>query len=267
MCLERVGAIVLRQIYLLRGSVSRLVPLFAWVGVNMMLWGFTSRYLDTLTGSTHGFMPVLLGATLLWNYFDRVMHGVTTAFFEDVWSRNFLNLFSSPLSVAEYIAGLVVSCLLTSSLGLVMMVVLARYAFGLVWVFDGVALGGFLAVMLIFGLALGIVGSAMVLRMGPAAEWFVWPIPALLSPFVGVFYPQSVLPPWMQAVARGLPPTYVFENLRAFLHGQPWSFGDLAAGGILSALYLAAAIAVFGGVYRSALESGLLARYSAESVG
>ena len=45
---------------------------------------------------------------LLWDFFSRVMHGVTTAFFEDVWSRNFLNFFASPLTISEYLAGLVI---------------------------------------------------------------------------------------------------------------------------------------------------------------
>lgn len=39
----RTSAIVLRQFYLVRGSISRLVPLFVWVGVDMVLWGFITR--------------------------------------------------------------------------------------------------------------------------------------------------------------------------------------------------------------------------------
>ena len=264
MSAQRVGAIVLRQLYLLRGSWSRVVPMFAWVTVNMVMWGFTSRYLDTLTSNGHGFLPVLLGATLLWNYFDRVLHGVTTAFFEDVWSRNFVNLFASPLSVPEYVTGLVISALLTSSISLAMMVLIGTCAFGLTLGGDVLALAGFFGVLLGFGVALGVVGCSMVLRLGPAGEWLVWPIPALLSPFVCVFYPLSTLPPWMQAVGRCLPPTYVFENLRSLMHGTGWSASDLVLAIVLAVGFVAAASALFGRVFASCLADGSLARYSAE---
>ncbi|HVB37734.1 MAG TPA: hypothetical protein VND92_04320, partial [Vicinamibacterales bacterium] len=96
---RRSGAIVLRQAYLMRGSVARLVPLFAWVAVDMVLWGFITRYLNDVSRAGLNFVATLLGAVLLWDFFSRVMQGVTTAFLEDVWSRNFLNLFATPLSI------------------------------------------------------------------------------------------------------------------------------------------------------------------------
>src|SRR3984893_1302624 len=106
MSLRRTAAIVLRQYYLLRGSPTRILPLFVWVSVDIILWGFITRYLNSVASSGMDFVPALLGAVLLWDFFIRVMQGVTTAFFEDVWSRNFMNIFATPLSISEYIAGL-----------------------------------------------------------------------------------------------------------------------------------------------------------------
>ena len=54
-------------------------------------------------------MPAVLGAVLLWDFLSRVMQGVTMAFFEDVWSRSFINLFASPITTGEYVSGLVIS--------------------------------------------------------------------------------------------------------------------------------------------------------------
>lgn len=264
--LRRVLAIVLRQLYLIRGSVSRILPLCVWVGVDMVLWGFITKYLNLVTSPGFDFVPVLLGAVLLWDFFGRVMHGVTTAFFEDVWSRNFLNVFSTPVSVGEYVTGLVLTSIATSSVGLAVMLFLATTVFGLPLLSYGMGIAGFLLVLFLFGLALGIFGSAVVLRLGPASEWFIWPIPGLISPFAGVFYPLSVLPGWMQLVSRVLPPSYVFEALRALVAGQPPPERALVWGGGLSVAYLLLACWFFGGVYRSAVRTGLLARYSAESV-
>src|SRR5215831_3725123 len=107
MNLRRVAAIVLRQLYLYQGSPQRVLPLFIWVTIDILLWGFITRYLNQISRSGFNFVPALLGAVLLWDFLTRVMQGITTAFFEDVWSRNFLNVFATPLQISEYLVGLV----------------------------------------------------------------------------------------------------------------------------------------------------------------
>lgn len=263
---RRVAALLLRHLYLMRGSPARLVPLFAWVAVDIVLWGFITRYLDAVVTPGFDLVRVLLGAVLLWDFFTRVMQGVTMAFFEDVWTRNFLNLFSTPLSVAEYVLGLVISSLATSLVGLLAMIVLATAAFGLSLLAYGISLLPFLLILFAFGIALGILAVSVVLRLGPAAEWLVWPIPALLAPFAGVFYPVATLPAWMQAVARALPPSYVFEGMRAVVAGGRAPASALAWGAVLCAGWLLLSAFTFSRVYRYAVRSGLIGRYSAETV-
>jgi ABC-2 type transport system permease protein len=124
----------------------------------------------------------------------------------------------------------------------------------------------FLTVLFVFGISLGIFSSAMVLRLGPASEWLLWPLPALLSPFAAVFYPLALLPPWMQSVSRALPPSYVFEGMRALLADRPFPGMLLLQGAVVAGLELLLAAYFYGRVYRHAVRTGLLARYSAESV-
>jgi ABC-2 type transport system permease protein len=266
MSLRRTAAIALRQFYLVRGSVARLVPLFAWVAIDMVLWGFITRYLNAITSSSFNFVPTLLGAVVLWDFFARVMQGVTTAILEDVWSRNFLNIFATPLCLSDYVGGLVLSSIVTSSVGLVVMLALATTVFGLPFLAYGLAIVPFLLVLFLFGIALGIFAAGVVLRLGPASEWFVWPVPALISPFAAVFYPVSTLPGWMQYVARLLPPSYVFENLRAIVAGRATSPALSLAAVILAAIDILLASWFFRYIYRYAVRTGLIARYSAESV-
>lgn len=266
MPLHRTAAIVLRQYYLLRGSPVRVLPIFAWVAIDIVLWGFITRYLNTIASPGFDFVPVLLGAVLLWDFFTRVMHGVTMAFLEDVWSRNFLNLFASPLSIREYVGGLVLSSIATSLLGLLTMVVLAATAFGLSFFVYGLMLVPFLFVLFLFGIALGIFASALVLRFGPASEWIVWPVPAFLSPFAAIFYPVSTLPGWMQPVSYLLPPSYVFEGMRTIVSGGPYRGTALLLGAGLAMLYILLASWFFTRLHRHAVRTGLLARYTAESV-
>ena len=172
---------MLRYLYLLRGNPARWLPLFAWVAIDIVLWGYISRYLNSVTASGLNFVPSFLGAVLLFDFFTRVMHGVAGVFLEDVWSRNFLNLFASPLTLSQYLLGLVITSTATSLIGLIVMLVLATLVFGLSFFSYGLTLIPFLLILFVFGVALGIFGSAVVLRFGPASEWFVWPIPALVT--------------------------------------------------------------------------------------
>ncbi len=264
--LRRVAAILLRLFYLLRGSSARVVPLFAWQAVDIVLWGFISRYLNTVSSARFNFIPALLGAIILWDFLVRALHGVIVAFMEDVWSRNFLNIFAAPLAISEYLIGLVLFSVATSVVVLAVMVVLATAAFGLQFFAIGVMLVPFLLLLFLFGVALGIFGAAIVLRWGPAAEWLIWPLPALLSPLACVFYPLSALPHWLQWVARLVPPTYVFEGMRSVVEGHGAPFTPLLICAALTILSLLAACRAFLRVYHHAVRTGLIARYSAETV-
>jgi len=174
------------------------------------------------------------------------------AFLEDVWSRNFLNLFGSPLSIGEYSAPRSLS-IATSSVGLLMMVVLASAVFGLSFFGYGLLLVPFLLVSSCSG-SPRIFGSALVLRFGPASEWLVWPVPALLSPFAAVFYPVSTLPTGCSRSRRLLPSDNVFEGIRANLAGRGIC-GNLAGVEFwcLSAFYILLASWFYSRIHRQAV--------------
>ncbi|MDX1974536.1 MAG: ABC transporter permease [Rickettsiales bacterium] len=262
---SRIGAVLLRQFYLLRGSFTRVVPIFFWVAIDVVLWGFITKYLASV-GDGFTLSSVMLGAVVFWGFLVRVIHGVSMAFFEDVWSRNFLNMFASPITTGEYVSGLVISSIITSAMGLAFMLGVATGFFGLSFWQYGWVLYPALLTLFLFGIALGIVGAAIVLRYGPAAEWFVWPIPAVISPFACVFYPLAMLPEWMQWVAHGVPASYIFEALRAQWLQQATPDGSMIWAIGLALIYIGLASWIFTRVYRHALTSGLIARYSAENV-
>ena len=266
MKLVRAQAIALRQYYLIRGSPVRVLPMFGWVILDLMLWGFITKYLDTLAAAGGSFVPRLLGAVLLWDFLVRAMQGFTVAFLEDLWSRNFLNVFASPVSIAEYLSGLIVTSVVTSAVGLLAMVLLALLAFNFSLATMGLLAAPFVLVLFVFGVSLGIVASALVLRLGPAGEWLVWPIPAVLAPFAGVFYPVSTLPEWMQPVSWILPPTWVFASLRSLVAGEAVAASEVAMATGLAVVWLLVACALFTWIFRQVVRSGLIARYSAETV-
>ena len=258
-------AIVLRIFYLMRGSFTRIFPLFAWAAIDIILWGFITRYLDQVQ-HTFNFVSTLLGAVLLWDFFTRAMFGISTSFFEDVWSRNFLNMFATPLKISEYLGGLVAASMMTSFFGLAVMLLLAALVFGL-WIFAyGVWIVVIVLGLFLFGIAFGIFAIGSVLRLGPAAEWFIWPMPAVLAPIAAVFYPVSVLPIWLQPIARIIPASWLFESLRSVIAGHRVPLDQLGIGCALAAVYVVLASWFFRSMYLHAVRTGLVARYSAETV-
>ncbi len=260
----RIYAIFIRQIFILRDNPIRLIPYFLWAILDIILWGFITKYLNAVGNPAISFIPTLLGAVLLWDFLVRVHIGVTMPFLEDVWSKNFLNIFASPLLVSEYMIGFVLTSIVTSFAGLVVMLILAGGLFGLSLLQLGLLLFPFILILFLFGVALGILGAGLILRFGPSAEWLVWPIPAVLGPFVGIFYPVSVLPPWMQLVSYVLPPTYVFEGMRSAILSGTFSSTALLAGVALAFIYIALAYAFFVFIYRRVVRDGLIARFDAE---
>jgi ABC-2 type transport system permease protein len=146
------------------------------------------------------------------------------------------------------------------------MLVLATVVFGLSFFSYGLLLIPYLLVLFVFGIALGVIACGIVLRFGPASEWFVWPIPALISPLAGVFYPLSTLPGWMRLLSRLLPPSYVFENMRGIVLKRPVSVEPLFWGLALDAVILVMAGWFFRLIYHHAVRTGLIARYSAETL-
>jgi ABC-2 type transport system permease protein len=146
------------------------------------------------------------------------------------------------------------------------MLIVAAAAFGFSFAVYGLLAAPFMLILLLFGIALGIISCAMVLRLGPAAEWLVWPMPAVLSPFAGVFYPLSTLPAWMQAIGHLLPASYVFEGMRSIAAGKGFDTIELLIGATIAIVQIGLAVLLFSRVHRRAIDSGLIARYSAESV-
>lgn len=261
---RRIYGLFLRQLFIMRNLPSRIVPYFLFAILDIILWGFITKYLNT-SGSAHiDFVATLLGAVILWDFMQRVQQGITIPFLEDVWARNLLNIFASPLRLREYVAGFILSSTATSLFGLVVMLVLAQAAFGFSLFSLGLLILPFLLLLFLFGIVVGMIAAAIVLRFGPYAEWFVWPIPAILSPFVGVFYPVATLPHWMQLVSYALPPSYVFEGMRSALVSGQFALEPLIVGFVLTFVYFLLAYALFSFIYSIVVKRGMIARFSAE---
>ena len=214
---RRIGAMIARYWYLLRSSWPRLLELVYWPAVQMMMWGFLQLYIGTNSGFFARAGGTFIGAVLLWDILFRGQLGFSVSFLEEMWSRNLANLMISPLKPIEFVIALMTMSIIRLAIGMVPVSLLAISFFGFNLYAMGLALAAFFANLILTSWAVGIFVSGLVLRNGLGAEGFAWTIMFLLLPLTCVYYPVSVLPGWLQAIALTLPPTYVFEGMRALL--------------------------------------------------
>src|SRR5205823_992110 len=214
---HRVGAMVLRYLYLLRSSWSRVLELIYWPAVQLLVWGFLQFYIAQNSGFFARAGGVFIGAVMMWDILFRGQLGFSISFLEEMWSRNLANLMISPLKPIEFVIALMTMSIVRLAIGMVPVSLLAIGFFGVNLYAMGLALAAFFANLILTSWSVGIFVSGLVLRNGLGAEGFAWTIMFLLLPLTCVYYPVSVLPGWLQAVALALPPTYVFEGMRALL--------------------------------------------------
>jgi ABC-2 type transport system permease protein len=230
--LRRMGAMILRYVYLLRSSWPRLLELMYWPFLQLLTWGFLQSYLNQQPGFLGAAGGALLGSVLLWEVLVRGQLGFSMSFLEEMWSRNMANLLISPLTRAELLLSLLSLSFLRVVISIGPITILAIFFFDYNLWSLGFGLAAFFANLLLTGWALAIFTSGMVLRNGLGAEGLVWSTMFALMPFCSVFYPVSTLPKALQSVAWLLPPTYVFEGMRALvlehtfrLDLMLWAFG------------------------------------------
>lgn len=258
--LERVSGLLLRQLYLYRRSMIRSLEVVYWPVLDLLVWGFLSVYVAKLRGGGAVAIAFLVGGMILWDIFFRVQQAISVSFLEDIWTRNLVNVFVSPISIPEFLGA-------TMFLGVVKVVViglllsglaLALYAFN---IFPyAPALLPFVVNLILSAWGMGIITTALILRYGQGAEVLAWAVAFLFQPFSAVFYPVQILPPALQHVAWLLPTTYAFEGMRAVLAGRtlPWGYAGWAL--VLNGVLFAIAAGVFARVMWVARELGLLMR-------
>ncbi len=257
MNLRRIVALNLRQMYAIRHSWARITDLFYWPLLDLFFFGFLSLYFSRRQ-DTPLIVGLLLGSLILWDVFFRVQQGISVSFLMEVWDRNILNLFVTPLSEAEFLAAMMLWGIIKIAITTTLLTILAflLYQFNLFTL--GFSLLPLLVGLIIFAWAVGTVATAIILRFGQSAEILAWSLAFLFQPFGAVFWPLSVYPEWLVRVLVLLPLPHLFEAMRVVLRGGPLPVTRLAAAFGLDAVYLALAFAFFGYMFSLARRQGLL---------
>lgn len=215
--MQRIGAMILRYWYLLLSSWPRLLELLYWPALQVLTWGFLQLYIAQNANFFARAGGTLIGAVILWDILFRGQLGFSISFLEEMWARNIGNLMMSPLRPIEFLLALMTMSLIRLAIGIIPMTLLALFLFHFNVYSLGLPLIAFFCNLIFTSWAVGIFVSGLVLRNGLGAESIVWTLMFAIMPLACIYYPVSVLPVWLQYVAWSLPPTYVFEGMRALL--------------------------------------------------
>jgi ABC-2 type transport system permease protein len=257
---HRIAAVCFRYLYLYKRSVARLMEIFYWPLLDLLLWGFITLYLAKYKQNLPNFTAFLLGALILWDILFRSQQGISVSFLEDVWARNFLNLFASPLRPGEYIISLMIMSVFKILVAATVMSSLAWLFYSFNVFLIGLSLVPFVLCLIMLGWAIGIITLSFILRLGQEAEILAWGIGLLFQPVSAVFYPVSILPGFLRVVARAVPASYVFEGMRQVITDGRFDVRGLAIALGLSVAYLCLSLIVFHFVFRIVRMKGLLTR-------
>jgi len=243
--IRRIRAMVRRYSVLILGSVPRMIELMYWPLVQMLLWGFLQTYLAGSTSLFANAAGLLIGSVLLWDILLRGQFGFSLSFLEEMWSRNLGNILMSPLRPNEYIISLMVISFVRLGISLLPVVGLAYLFFGFNLFSLGLPLAAFFTNLVFFGWTIGLVANGVIVRYGLGAESFTWVAVFFFLPLCCVYYPLSTLPPWLQPISEALPPTHVFEGLRALVINQEFLPGLMAKAFALNIFYFTGAYLLF----------------------
>tara|TARA_Y100000590_G_scaffold208542_1_gene236327 strand:+ start:8647 stop:9438 length:792 start_codon:yes stop_codon:yes gene_type:complete len=255
---NRIYGLFLRHFFLIRGSFPRILDLIYWPSIQIILWGFISKFFSTYSDYYNNTVGVILTCAILYDFLFRSSISFNMLFLEEIWSRNFTNLFIAPMKISEIIISLVFTALIRTLIGLVPAILLTSPLFGISILKLGLPLFLLFLSLYIFGITLGLFVSSGLLRFGPSFENIAWSSLFLLAPLGCIYYPIEILPEFFQGVAKILPLVFIFEEARNILVNNVFEYENIVYAFYLNAIYLFIGIFLFYYSFFQARKKGSL---------
>jgi len=255
---HKIYGLSLRHIYLIKSSFPRILDLIYWPSIQVFLWGFISKFFTISSSYYNNTVGVILTAAILYDFLFRSSISYNMMFLEEIWSRNFTNLFIAPIKISEIIAALTMTAIFRTMIGLVPAVLLAIPLFGVSIFKLGIPLFFLLIALYIFGISLGLLVTAGLLRFGPSFENIAWASLFFLAPLGCIYYPLEILPNFLQIIAKILPLVHIFEEMRNILINQTVNNVAILKGLFISLIYFFIGVAIFYAAYFGAKIKGTL---------
>lgn len=261
MNINRIKALTFRNLKLTFRGLDPLVDIFYWPLLDLVIWGFTSFAL--MKGGSEQAPLILLSALVMWNTCYRSNLDVSFTLLNELWSRNIVNLFATPVELKEWMTS-------AMALGLFDSLITAGYGSFMVWLIYGVnifVVGPILLLiyflLLLSGWAIGFFSAAWIVYKGQGIQKIVWVLGWFFAPFSGIFYSLDILPTWAQIIAKVIPMSYTYQILRSSIKHGTIPLYPLAMSIILNCVYLTLSLLFFKHMFHKSKKLGL-ARLEAE---
>jgi len=258
MSFKRVLAVLQQEYYLTIHSMETIFDVFIYSFISLFIFGFISNYLvggENLTAARY----LLLGL-LLWEVVRIVQYSISMGSMWNIWSRNLSNMFIAPLSVIEYFTAHTLSGIAKAGLVLIIDAAITSIIFQFHFLDLGIMVVAYFLLLAWFGFSTGIAIIGVIFRFGTRIQAFSWGIVPILQPLTAAFFPVSVLPKPLQALAWSFPTTYVFEAARFQLDTGQVDWRLLIFAILLNCVYVVAAVAIFSRLFQASRDSGQFAR-------
>lgn len=254
---NRIKAVIIRHLYNFKHNPNRIVDSFYWPVIDLTLWGLTSQYIQKASLGVSNILLIVLSGLVFWQVVWRGQYEIAVNFLEEIWNDNLTNLFASPLTVNEWIAGVFL-------LGFTKMFMSLGFAGLVTWLLyqvnvfqSGWMLIPFLASLLIMGWWVGLLVTSLLVRFGHQIETIAWSGVYLLAPFCAIYYPVASLPQWAQMIAKFLPASWVFEGMREVINQQQIPWQNLILSLVLNLVYFILSFTIFKLSFRKSQKLGL----------
>jgi ABC-2 type transport system permease protein len=257
-----VFGIFYRNVILIRRSVPKLFALFGFITVELFLWGFITLWVQTIgpNDARLDFILLILSAFIFWSMFELSQRSFSVSFLEEVWSRNVINIFASPVKLSELVMGFALVGVVQTLLAFCYITPIALLLYALnIWDMGPYTIPFFVNV-LITGWGIGVVAIGLVVRFGPSADILAFFIPFLLLPFSAVYYPITVFPSVLQKITFILPTRHIFEGMRTVITEGLIPYDSIVWATALNIVYVVLGFLFLHGMLRLARARGYLSR-------
>ncbi len=260
----RIAAVIHRHWIVLRRSPHRWFEISFWPLMDVLLWGSLGVYAATQSTATIGSVQtsqLLAGITLFW-ILTQAQFAIALGVNEETWTRNILNVLTTPISETEYVIGIALFGMLKLVLCVVALTLATSFFFGFNLISVGWAVFPVIALLIVNGWAFGLFAVGLVLRFGQSAEILIWGINYALLAFSGVFFPTASMPKGIGSVARQLPTSRVFAILRQAVEGVAPTWSAIGAAALASLVFLVIAVMFSTTLMKVFRKRGFVTRYS-----
>ena len=215
-------------------DTPRLIALFFWMLLDIILFGCMAKIY--IAGESGYFF--LLGALVAWGLIVRISVEIPWCLLRDLWTKNFINIFSSPVSVYEWMMSLVCTNLYLYGLLFIFSCGVLKVFFSFNILSLGWSLFPLLCNYFFIAVCIGFINTGILIRYGLSVLSYIFMLSWGLAPLCGVYYDISLLPVWAQVIAKSLPMYHGIAVIKNLILTNVFDWHQFAISVGLTGLYL-----------------------------